>query len=196
MREFGRNLKSLLLQPPMPGQTVLGLDPGFRTGCKAAVVDATGRLLDTGVVYPHPPAPDAKRSAAAAEVLGLVHRHSVSVVAIGNGTASAETERFVAKVCEVIFPAAVYVLQRCPDRALLIVLPFKPARQEPWDCNGDLWCCVQDLAEAGSNGAGWVVVNEAGASIYSASESAGKELPGIDVTLRGAVSIARRLQVR
>lgn len=141
---FAENLRSLLSGPPLPGRTVLGLDPGFRTGCKAAVVDPTGRVLRTGTIYPHPP--QNQRREALSFLRGLVETHRVDLVAIGNGTASRETEALVAEL----------------------------VRETP------------DLH--------YVMVDEAGASVYSASALAREELPGMDVTLRGAVSIARRLQ--
>lgn len=142
---FGENLRHLLMQPPIKGHTVLAIDPGIRTGCKAAVVDPASRVLDTGVLYPlpqHGRAEESKR-----RLLTWIEKYHVSAVAIGNGTASRETERFVADA-------------------------------------------VAELAE----GPGYTVVNEAGASVYSASELAAEELPELDVTLRGAVSLARRLQ--
>ncbi len=141
---FARNLTGLLLQPPLAGRTVLGIDPAFRTGCKLAVVDATGRLVATAKMYPHPP--QNERAQALSMLRDLVRRHGVSLVAIGNGTASRETERLVADV-------------------------------------------VRDL-----EGVQYVVVSEAGASVYSASPLARAELPALDVTERGAVSIARRVQ--
>ena len=140
---FARNLRALLTQPPLAGHTALGIDPGFRTGCKAAVIDPTGKVLDTATIYPHPPqnkTDDARRVLA-----GLIERHGVSLVAIGNGTASRETEQLVAG------------LTRERD------------------------------------GLHYVVVNEAGASVYSASPLARAELPDMDVSMRGAVSIGRRL---
>jgi uncharacterized protein len=136
---FGENLKSLLLVPPLDGHTVLGLDPGFRSGCKLAVVDATGKLLATETIYPHPPQKQESRSL---ETLGkLVKKHKVTLVAVGNGTASRESEQLVAQ----------------------LDVPY-------------------------------LVVSEAGASVYSASPLAKKEFPHLDVSLRGAVSIARRVQ--
>ena len=140
---FARNLRALLTQPPLAGHTALGIDPGFRTGCKAAVIDPTGKVLDTATIYPHPPqnkTDDARRVLA-----GLIERHGVSLVAIGNGTASRETEQLVAGL----------------------------TRER--------------------NGLHYVVVNEAGASVYSASPLARAELPDMDVSMRGAVSIGRRL---
>ena len=139
---FATNLRSLLLQPPMRGQTVLGIDPGYRTGCKVAVVDATGKMLDTRTIYP-----DRDDVQAKATLRHLIKQHRVTVIAIGNGTAGRETESLVA--------------------ALLgeEKLPVK-----------------------------YTIVNEAGASVYSASRLARKELPDLDVSIRGAVSIARRLQ--
>jgi uncharacterized protein len=141
---FAANLRSLLLQPPLRGKVVMGLDPGLRTGCKVAVVDATGKVLDTATVFVHQPGrlwDEAKRSLA-----GLAGAARVDVVAIGNGTGSRETEQLVAEL-------------------------------------------IEDLPRLR-----YTIVNEAGASVYSASSLAREELPGLDVSLRGAVSIARRLQ--
>lgn len=141
---FASNLRALLLQPPLAGHVVLGLDPGFRTGCKVAVVDATGKVLETATIYPHEPQ---KRVEEALKALrDLVQRHAVTLITIGNGTASRETEQLVARL-----------LRELPQVRYLIT-------------------------------------NEAGASVYSASTLARAELPGMDVTLRGAVSIARRVQ--
>lgn len=142
---FGMNLKQLLLQPPLAERTVLGLDPGYRTGCKLAVVDPTGAVLDHGVLYLT--ASDAQRKQAEQTALALIEKHNVNLVSIGNGTASYETEEFVAKLIE--------------DHRLNLH---------------------------------YLIVNEAGASVYSASKLAKEELPGYDVTIRGAVSIARRVQ--
>ncbi len=148
IRVFADNLRALLGQPPLTGQTVLGIDPGFRTGCKLAVVDPTGKLLETGSIYPHEPQ---KQRQEALEVLaGLVKKHSVTLIAIGNGTASRETEQLAAELLKSGDPA------------------FAPVR--------------------------YVIANEAGASVYSASPLARSELPDLDVSLRGAVSIARRVQ--
>ena len=143
---FAANLRALLLQPPLSGRTVMGIDPGYRTGSKVAVVDATGRVLDTATIYPH--APQKRWEAALADLRRLVVRHSVALVAIGNGTASRETEELVADL-------------------------------------------IQNVDGAGLR---YLIVNEAGASVYSASPLARKELPDLDVSLRGAVSIARRVQ--
>jgi uncharacterized protein len=145
IKVFGANLKALLLTPPIRGKVVLGLDPAYRTGCKIAVVDATGKLLETAVVYPTPPQ---KRVAEAEQVLlKMIDRHEVDLIAIGNGTASREAEAFVAG----LIPRSERMLS-------------------------------------------YVVVNEAGASVYSASNVARKEFPDLDVSQRSAVSIARRLQ--
>ncbi|WP_022977924.1 Tex family protein [Nevskia ramosa] len=143
---FARNLKALLLAAPAGAKTTLGLDPGIRTGCKIAVIDATGKLLDTATVYPFQPRNDTR--GAQAEIARLCKLHNVELIAIGNGTGSRETEKLVAEL-----------------------LPLLP---EPRPLK--------------------VVVSEAGASVYSASELAANEFPNLDVTLRGAVSIARRLQ--
>lgn len=141
---FATNLRELLLQPPLKERVVLGIDPGFRTGSKIAVVDATGKVLDTATIYPHPPQNERRR---ALDVLAaLVTRCTVDVIAIGNGTASRETEEFVAAL----------------------------------------------LRESGF-AAQYLIVNEAGASVYSASPLARAELPDLDVAMRGAVSIARRV---
>ncbi|MCB0163589.1 MAG: RNA-binding transcriptional accessory protein, partial [Anaerolineae bacterium] len=145
---FGANLRQLLLQPPVRGKSVLGIDPGFRTGCKVAVVDATGKFLGGTTIYPHPP--QKRWDEAKATLLKLIEQ-GADIMAIGNGTASRETEALAA---EVIGQAQI-----------------DPAR---------------DLA--------YIMVNEAGASVYSASELARQEFPDLDVSMRGAVSIARRLQ--
>ncbi|MFE3835550.1 Tex family protein [Pseudogemmobacter sonorensis] len=148
IKVFARNLGDLLLAAPAGGKATMGLDPGIRTGVKVAVVDATGKLLDTATVYPFQPKNDLR--GAQAEIARLIGRHGVRLIAIGNGTASRETEKMVAD--------------------LLALLP------------------------AGAEKPVKVVVSEAGASVYSASELASREFPGLDVSLRGAVSIARRLQ--
>ncbi|MFD2172668.1 Tex family protein [Rhodobacter lacus] len=148
IRVFARNLKDLLLAAPAGAKATLGLDPGIRTGVKAAVVDATGKLLATDTLYPFPPKSDMRGAQAA--LLRLITAHRVELIAIGNGTASRETERMVAETLKML-PASVKA-------------PVK------------------------------VVVSEAGASVYSASELAAREFPELDVSLRGAVSIARRLQ--
>jgi uncharacterized protein len=143
---FARNLRDLLLAAPAGPRPTLGLDPGIRTGVKVAAVDATGKVVDTATVYPFQPRNDL---AGAQQVIAeLIRRHGVELIAIGNGTASRETERMVGEI-----------LTALPGR--------KPTR---------------------------VIVSEAGASVYSASELAAKEFPDLDVSLRGAVSIARRLQ--
>lgn len=142
---FALNLKALLLQPPIKGKVTLGLDPAYRTGCKIAVVDGTGKVLDTAVVYPTPPH---NKTAEAKSILKkLITTHKVQLIAIGNGTASRESEQFVAE--------------------LLAELPDKLS---------------------------YAIVNEAGASVYSASKLGAEEFPQYDVSLRSAVSIARRLQ--
>ncbi|KGR75496.1 Tex family protein [Ureibacillus sinduriensis] len=142
---FAENLKSLLLQPPMRGKMVLGVDPAYRTGCKLAVVDETGKMLEVTAIYPHPPKPDVAKSKAVMKA--LLEKYPISIVAIGNGTASRETEQFVADVLKEV---------------------------------------EQEIA--------YVIVNEAGASVYSASEVARSEFPELQVEQRSAVSIARRLQ--
>ena len=142
---FGLNLKALLMQPPIKGKVTLGFDPAYRTGCKIAVVDATGKVLDTTVVYPT--APQKKVAEAKAKLTQLITKYQVDVIAIGNGTASKESEIFVAELIGEI------------DRPV-----------------------------------SYMMVNEAGASVYSASKLGAQEFPEFDVSLRSAVSIARRLQ--
>lgn len=145
IKVFSQNLKELLLQAPVKGKVALGLDPGYRTGCKVAVVDATGRVLDTGVAYiTHS---ERKQQEAKELIASFIKKYGVEIIAIGNGTASKETEIFTASL----------------------------------------------LKEIGSS-AGYMVVSEAGASVYSASKLAAEEFPQYDVSLRSAVSIARRLQ--
>lgn len=145
IKVFAVNLRQLLMQPPVKNRVTLGLDPGYRTGCKIAVVDGTGKVLDTGVIYPAPP--HSKIEQAKSTVKTLVKKYGVTMFAIGNGTASHETEVFAAQVIREL------------------------------DC-----------------GITYMVVSEAGASVYSASKLAAKEFPDFDVSLRSAVSIARRLQ--
>jgi len=144
---FARNLKDLLLAAPAGAKSTLGLDPGIRTGVKVAVVDDTGKLVDTATIYPFQPRNDL--SGSRSTLLALIAKHKVGLIAIGNGTASRETDKLTGDI-----------------------LSDVPAAQRPVK----------------------VIVNEAGASVYSASELAAKEMPDIDVSLRGAASIARRLQ--
>jgi uncharacterized protein len=144
---FATNLKALLLQAPIRQVTVMGIDPAYRTGCKAAIVDPTGKYLASTTVYPHEPQRNWNQAKEA--LVAMLTRYSVDVIAIGNGTASRETEQLVADVIKAL---------------------------------------------GRSIGIGYVIVNEAGASVYSASELARSELPELDVSMRGAVSIARRLQ--
>ncbi|WP_325167597.1 Tex family protein [Lysinibacillus fusiformis] len=142
---FSANLRNLLLQPPMKGKYVLGVDPAYRTGCKLAVVDETGKMLEVTAIYPHPPKPDVAKSKAV--VKAILAKYPISIIAIGNGTASRETEQFIVDVLNEL---------------------------------------TTDVA--------YVIVNEAGASVYSASDIARAEFPDLQVEQRSAVSIARRLQ--
>lgn len=145
MKVFAQNLKQLLLQPPVKDRVVLGLDPGYRTGCKIAVVDDTGKVLMTGVIYPTPP--QNKIEEAGKLVKAMIEKFDVDIISIGNGTASRESENFVVNLLKTINKKVFYM-----------------------------------------------VVSEAGASVYSASKLAAEEFPEFDVALRSAVSIARRLQ--
>jgi uncharacterized protein len=144
---FADNLRGLLTQPPLAGHTVLGIDPGYRTGCKVIVVDPTGKVVDTATIYPHQP--QKQWQAAHQTLAALINRHGATLIAIGNGTASRETEQLAAELLQ------------------------QPA--------------IKDRVR-------YLIVNEAGASVYSASALARAELPELDVTLRGAASIARRVQ--
>ena len=146
---FSQNLHQLLMQPPVKGHVTLGVDPGFRTGCKLAVIDETGRVLETGVGYFTLPVHEKQKEQAKATVAGMIARHHVTAIAIGNGTASRESEAFVAQL-----------LKEIPR----------------------------------GNEIKYAIVNEAGASVYSASKLGAEEFPQFDVSLRSAVSIARRLQ--
>ena len=145
IKMFGLNLKQLLMQPPVKGKVVLAVDPAYRTGCKIAVVDPTGMVLDTGVIYPTPP--QNKTAEAAAKILQWIEKYRVDCISIGNGTASKEAEIFVA-----------------------------------------------DTIKKANRNVTYMVVSEAGASVYSASKLGAEEFPQFDVSLRSAVSIARRLQ--
>ncbi|MDD4074507.1 MAG: Tex family protein [Eubacteriales bacterium] len=143
IKTFALNLKPLLMQPPVKNKITLGVDPAYRTGCKLAVVDGTGKVLDTGVIYPTPP--HNKKEEAANKVKALINQHGVETISIGNGTASRESEQFIAETIH-----------------------------------------GTDIRYA--------IVSEAGASVYSASKLAAEEFPDYDVSLRSAISIARRLQ--
>lgn len=144
---FGKNLEQLLMQPPIVGQVVLGWDPAFRTGCKLAVVDATGKVLDTTVIYPTAPTTEAKIKAAKETLKKMIRKYGITLISVGNGTASRESEQVI-----------VELLKEIPEK-------------------------VQ-----------YVITNEAGASVYSASKLATEEFPNFDVGQRSAASIARRLQ--
>ncbi|MGX7162739.1 Tex family protein [Enterococcus massiliensis] len=144
---FGENLRNLLLQSPLKGKVVLGFDPAYRTGCKLAVLDATGKVLAIEVIYPHKPANQEKRKAAGPAFIRLIEKYQVDMVAIGNGTASRESEQFVAEQLKTVSREVFYV-----------------------------------------------IVNEAGASVYSASDIARGEFPHLQVEERSAISIGRRLQ--
>ena len=141
---FAKNLRNLLLQPPIRGKRIMGIDPGYRTGCKVAVIDETGKYLEGATIYPHPPHED--REGAKRILFDLANKHYVDIIAIGNGTASRETEQLVAELIQEKLPDVVYT-----------------------------------------------IVNEAGASVYSASPLAKEEFPDLDASMRGNISIARRL---
>ncbi|HHY56117.1 MAG TPA: RNA-binding transcriptional accessory protein [Chloroflexi bacterium] len=175
---FAANLRGLLTQPPLAGHVVLGIDPGYRTGCKVAVVDASGKVLETATVYPHPPQKQQRESLAI--LASLVQRHGVTLISIGNGTASRETEQLAAELIRSLEN------KRLEIKRLEIGAPaanlHSPISQSP------------DLSVSHSPDLHYLIVNEAGASVYSASPLARAELPDLDVSLRGAVSIARRVQ--
>lgn len=147
IKVFGKNLEQLLMQPPIVGQVVLGWDPAFRTGCKLAVVDATGKVLDTTVVYPTAPTTEAKIRAAKDKVIQMIEKYHITLISVGNGTASRESEQVIVDMLKEI---------------------HKPVQ--------------------------YVITNEAGASVYSASKLATEEFPNFDVGQRSAASIARRVQ--
>ena len=145
IKVFGKNAKQLLLGSPIKGQTVMGFDPAYRTGCKIAVIDETGKVLDTATIYPTAPQNDVENSKKT--LLDLIKKDNINIIAIGNGTASRESEQF-----------------------------------------------VSDLIKEASKDVNYAIVSEAGASVYSASKLATEEYPDINVSIRGAISIARRLQ--
>ena len=147
IKVFGENLRNLLLQAPLKGQKILGFDPAYRSGCKLAAVDETGKLLGIKVIFPHKPASAAKRDAATKELIDFITEYDIDTIAIGNGTASRESEQFVAEILKNLDKKVAYV-----------------------------------------------IVNEAGASVYSASAEARREFPDLAVEERSAASIARRLQ--
>lgn len=147
IKVFGENLYHLLMQAPIKGKVVLGFDPAYRTGCKLAVLDENGKFLTKAVIYPHKPAPEKQRATAESEFIDLLEKYHVEMIAIGNGTASRESEQFVAEALKKIKRPIYYV-----------------------------------------------IVNEAGASVYSASKEARDEFPDLHVEQRSAISIGRRLQ--
>lgn len=147
IKVFGDNLYHLLMQAPIKGKVVMGFDPAYRTGCKLAILDENGKFLEKAVIYPHEPAPEKKRAQAEGEFLRLIEDYGVQMIAIGNGTASRESEKFVATALKKLSRPVYYV-----------------------------------------------IVNEAGASVYSASEAAREEFPDLHVEQRSAISIGRRLQ--
>lgn len=146
---FGTNTKSLLMQAPIQPSVVLALDPAYRTGCKIAVLDENGKLTEYTTIYPHKP--QAKWDEAKEVLKSLIRKYGVAIIAIGNGTASRESEKLAAEI-------------------------------------------IEEMPAGGSKDLGYIIVNEAGASVYSASKLASEEYPGIDVSIRGAISIGRRLQ--
>ncbi len=156
IRVFGKNLEQLLMQPPIANQTVLGWDPAFRTGCKLAVVDSTGKVLDTTVIYPT--APQNKVEASKRTLKQLIHKYGVTLISVGNGTASRESEMVIVELLKEI------------------------STDQGRDLDGR------------QKNVQYVIVNEAGASVYSASKLATEEFPNFDVGQRSAASIARRLQ--
>ena len=170
---FATNLRALLGQAPLAGHTVLGLDPGFRTGCKVAVVDATGKLLDTGTIYPHEPRND--WTGAINTLQDMINRHHVTLITIGNGTASRETEKLAAELIR--------------DTGKQVdTYTGKHVNTEHETRN------TEHATRNTEHATKYLIVNEAGASVYSASALARAEFPDLDVTIRGAVSIARRAQ--
>ena len=173
IKVFADNLRDLLLAAPAGPRVVMGLDPGIRTGVKVAVVDATGKLVETATIYPHEPRKDWDGSL---HTLGkLCEKHGVNLIAIGNGTASRETDKLAADLIRLMAKHAV--------------------RAEPVEAGVSTLGQAQDRPSSTRTGViEKVVVSEAGASVYSASEFASQEMPDVDVSLRGAASIARRLQ--
>lgn len=145
---FGKNLKNLLLQPPVKGKIIMGIDPGFRTGCKVAIIDDTGKYLEGDTIYPHPPQNQIFESKTT--LRRFIDKHQVELIAIGNGTASRETELFMVDL-------------------------------------------IKEIEEEEGKQLHYIIVNEAGASVYSASQIAKNEFPDLDVSMRGNISIARRL---
>ncbi|WP_295375852.1 Tex family protein [uncultured Pseudacidovorax sp.] len=185
IKVFADNLRDLLLAAPAGPRVVMGLDPGIRTGVKVAVVDATGKLVDTATVFPHEPRKDWEGSL---HTLGkLCAKHGVNLIAIGNGTASRETDKLAADLIKLLGKMQAQVAQPSP------AVRAEPAtvRAEPVEAGaGTSTSSVRTVGVEIQK----VVVSEAGASVYSASEYASQEMPDVDVSLRGAASIARRLQ--
>jgi uncharacterized protein len=213
---FAANLRALLGQPPLAGHVALGLDPGFRTGCKVAVVDATGKLLDTGTIYPHEPKKDWK--GAINTLQDMINRHHVTLITIGNGTASRETEKLAAELINGIGKQGNTETGKQVDTETgkqvdtytgthvdtetgkqVDTETGKQVDTEhtiPKRSGVDATRIIANAAPSSGSprGTKYLIVNEAGASVYSASALARAEFPDLDVTIRGAVSIARRAQ--
>ncbi len=202
---FAANLRALLSQPPLAGQTVLGIDPGFRTGSKVAVVDPTGKLLDTATIYPHEP--QRERDRALKILAALVIKHKVTLITIGNGTASRETEQLVAELIRTV-GATIQSADQHGNRSGRVVQTVGATHQSAEkhiigaERVAQTVGATHQRAEKHVIGAErvaptelkYLIVNEAGASVYSASPLARAEMPDLDVSIRGAVSIARRAQ--
>ena len=170
IKVFADNLRDLLLAAPAGPRVVMGLDPGIRTGVKVAVVDATGKLVETATIYPHEPRKDWDGSL---HILSkLCEKHGVNLIAIGNGTASRETDKLAADLIKLVAKNSLNNASNMPLAAVSIAS-----------------AAIENVVKIEK-----VVVSEAGASVYSASEFASLEMPDVDVSLRGAASIARRLQ--
>ena len=185
---FAQNLRALLLQAPVKGKVVLGVDPAYRTGCKLAVIDATGRMLAVAVTYPTPPMN--KVAEAKATFKRLIDQYGIELIVIGNGTASRETEQFVAELLQELQSGD--GVQERDGKKGPVDDHGQVGYKQPVDSHGQ----VGQKASTGANGRKlqYLLVSEAGASVYSASKLAAAEFPDLDVAERSAISIARRLQ--
>ncbi len=194
IKVFKKNLEQLLMQPPIVGQVVLGWDPAFRTGCKLAVVDATGKVLDTTVIYPTAPTTPAKIAAAKETLKKLIEKYHITLFSVGNGTASRESEQVIVELLKEIPQKVQYVITNEAGASVYSASKLATEEFPNFDVGQRSAASIARRLQDPLQKVQYVITNEAGASVYSASKLATEEFPNFDVGQRSAASIARRLQ--
>ncbi len=189
---FGQNVKSLLLQPPVKGKVVIGFDPGFRTGCKVAVVDKNGKFLDYATVYPTEPKNDVEGTKKTLK--DFINKYDVDIIAIGNGTASRESESIISDMIKEIEPKNDVEGTKKTLKDFINKYDVDIIAIGNGTASRESESIISDMIKEIGKEVQYVIVSEAGASVYSASELANEEHPDVDVSIRGAISIGRRLQ--